>query len=139
MGLIYGTLWMPVLANLIRFAPLAFITMSVQLKRMDRGLLDSASVFQKNRIHGFIKIYLPMMLPGIIASFLVVFILTTGELGATLLVSPPGRSTLTMRIYNYMHYGSSQMIAGLCLTMLALSLSIGLIVYRLFRKTGGDQ
>ncbi len=139
MGLIYGTLWMPVLANMIRFAPLAFITMSVQLKRMDQGLLDSASVFQKNRIHGFVRVYLPMMLPGIIAAFLVVFILTTGELGATLLVSPPGRTTLTMRIYNYMHYGSSQMIAGLCLTMLVSSLSIGLIVYRLFRKTGGDR
>lgn len=139
MGLIYGTLWMPVLANAIRFGPLAFLTMFVQLKRMDQGLLDSAAVFQKNRLHGFIKIYLPMVLPGIIAAFLVVFILTTGELGATLLVAPPGRSTLTMRIYNYMHYGSSQMIAGLCLTMLALSLSTGLIVYKLFRKTGGDQ
>lgn len=139
MGMIYGTLWMPVLANMIRFVPLAFITMSVQLKRMDQGLLDSASVFQKNRMHGFFRVYLPIILPGIIAAFLVVFILTTGELGATLLVSPPGRSTLTMRIYNYMHYGSSQMIAGLCLTMLVFSLSTGLIVYSLFRKTGGDQ
>ncbi|HBH12470.1 MAG: ABC transporter, permease protein [Clostridiales bacterium 38_11] len=139
LGLIYGTIWMPVLANMIRFAPLAFITMSVQLKRMDQSLLDSVSVFQKNQMHGFINVYFPMVLPGITAAFMVVFILTTGELGATLLVSPPGRSTLTMRIYNYMHYGSSQMIAGLCLTMLALSLSAGLIVYRLFRKTGGDQ
>ncbi|MDP3386279.1 MAG: ABC transporter permease subunit [Eubacteriales bacterium] len=139
MGFIYGTLWMPVLANMIRFAPLAVVTLSVQLKRMDQGLLDSASVFQKNRIHGFIRVYLPMILPGLISAFLIVFILTTGELGATLLVSPPGRSTLTMRIYNYMHYGSSQMIAGLCLTMLALSLSTGLIVYRVFSKTGGDR
>ncbi|HAE41535.1 MAG TPA: hypothetical protein DCG34_01275, partial [Clostridiales bacterium] len=97
------------------------------------------SIFQRSRLHGFVSIYLPMVLPGIIAAFLIVFILTTGELGATLLVTPPGRSTLTMRIYNYMHYGSSQMIAGLCLTMLVLSLSTGLIAYRLLRIGGGNQ
>jgi iron(III) transport system permease protein len=40
-----------------------------------------------------------------------------GELGATLMVIPPGKATLTMRIYNYLHYGASDTVAGLCLVL----------------------
>jgi iron(III) transport system permease protein len=43
-----------------------------------------------------------------------------GELGATLLVAPPGKATLIMRLYNLLHYGASRDVASLCL-LLSLS------------------
>ena len=51
---------------------------------------------------------------------MVVFALTLGELGATLLVIPPGQSTLTLRLYNYLHYGASEEVAGLSLLLTVL-------------------
>jgi iron(III) transport system permease protein len=66
-----------------------------------------------------------MFLPGFVAAACVVFALAAGELGATLVVAPPGQATLTMRIYNYLHYGASQTVAGLCLIMASTALGAG--------------
>jgi iron(III) transport system permease protein len=41
-------------------------------------------------------------------------------LGAALMVVPPGESTLTMRIYNYLHYGASSTVSGLSLVLTAV-------------------
>jgi iron(III) transport system permease protein len=66
-----------------------------------------------------------MLLPGLLAAGGIAFALTTGELGATLLVAPPGQATLTMRIYNFLHYGATGTVAGLCLMMALFSVVAG--------------
>jgi iron(III) transport system permease protein len=68
-----------------------------------------------------------MLVPGLLAAAGIVFALTTGELGATLLVAPPGQATLTIRIYNFLHYGASSVVAGLCLMMAVTILIAGII------------
>ena len=54
---------------------------------------------------------------------MLVFTLSLGELGATLLVAPAGKGTLTMKIYNFLHYGATEAVSSLCLTMLFLILA----------------
>jgi len=60
------------------------------------------------------------------------FILSISELGGTLMVLPPGKSTLTVTIYNYLHYGSSDTVALLCLMYISLVLSIGFLTYKVY-------
>ena len=79
-----------------------------------------------------------MLMPGILAAAGIAFALTTGELGATLLVAPPGKATLTMRIYNFLHYGASDAVAGLCLMMTAITLATGVIV-AISMRSGPDR
>jgi iron(III) transport system permease protein len=118
---------MPVLAVLSRFAPLAAIILAAQLRRFDRLLLDAARVFQTGNIQSWTRIRLPLMAPGLLAAAGITFALTTGELGATLIVAPPGQSTLTMRIYNYLHFGATSMVSGLCLLMVLTTVAAGLL------------
>jgi len=131
LSVFYGSLWMPVLAALVRFLPLAVLVIAVQLKRFDKNTMDAARVFQNNPLQGIMQVRVPMMLPGIAAAFLIIFVLTVGELGATLIVVPPGYSTLTMRIYNFMHYGSSDMIAGLCVAILITSMFFSVAAFKI--------
>jgi iron(III) transport system permease protein len=70
-----------------------------------------------------------MLSKGLTASGCLVFILSAGELGATLIVTPPGRGTITMKIYNYLHYGASDTVASLCLIMLVVSVLAGLAAF----------
>ena len=70
-------------------------------------------------VQDWLRVRLPLLTPGLLAALCVAFALTLGELGATLIVAPPGQQTLTMRIYNYLHYGASDTVAGLCLAMAA--------------------
>ncbi len=124
---LYTSIWMPVMASLARFAPIAAIVMLSQLKRIDPELIEAAMVIQKNRWRTWLGIQLPMVLPGIVASMAIVFALTVGELGATLLVTPPGHSTLTIRIYNYLHYGSTENVVALSLVIVGMTV-LGAII-----------
>ena len=124
---IYGSAAMPVLAALVRFTSFAVLVLAVQLKYIDRLLIDAAAIIQPKRFRIWSRVWFPMLLPGLLAAAGIVFAMTTGELGATLLVAPPGQATLTMRIYNFLHYGSTSTVAGLCLLMAAIALATGLI------------
>ena len=114
------------LALFSRFVPLAAIVILAQLRRIEPLLLDAARIFQVHAIKTWFRINLPMYLPGFIAAGCIIFAMSAGELGATLIVAPPGYSTLTMRIYSYLHYGASESVAGLCFMMVLMALTLGL-------------
>jgi iron(III) transport system permease protein len=124
---IYGTTLMPALAALVRFTSFAVLILTVQLQYIDRLIIDAAHIIQPSRFKIWFKVWLPMVIPGIMAAAGITLALTTGELGATLLVAPPGQATLTMRIYNFLHYGASNSVAGLCLVMAGIALLAGLV------------
>jgi iron(III) transport system permease protein len=114
---VYGSPWMPVLAALARFSPVAAIAILAQRRRLDSSLIDAAMIYQKGAMQTLLRVRIPLLSPGLLAAAGVVLVLAAGELGATLLVAPPGRATLTMRIYNYLHYGASETVASLGLLM----------------------
>jgi iron(III) transport system permease protein len=119
---LYGTDWMPVLAALGRFTPPAALVALIALRRMDPLLADAARVHQHHPVQRLVQVQIPMLAPGLMATAGLAFALALGELGATLLITPPGRSTLAIRIYNYLHYGASGSVAGLCLMMAGASI-----------------
>jgi len=119
------SLVLPAFAGLARFAPLAVLVLLAQLKRLDPLLFEAGRLFQASAFRRWLQIGIPLLAPGILASAGLVFALTLGELAATLMVAPPGQATLTMRIYNYLHYGASGTVAGLCLVLAACVLMAG--------------
>lgn len=121
----YSSGGMPVLAAVSRFTPLAAMFLLAQLRRSDPLLIDAARVMQTSLAQAWVQVRLPLMAPGLLAAMGITFALTAGELGATLIIAPPGLGTLTMRIYNYLHYGSTAQVAGLCLIMVMATASAG--------------
>lgn len=121
---IYPALLMPAIVSVIKFAPFAAIILFIQMRFTDPLLLDAAAVFAKSRYDAWTRIHLPLLAPGLVVSSGILAALTLAELGATLIVSPPGHATITMRIYNYLHYGSSANVAGLCLMVTVLTLVV---------------
>ncbi len=108
---------LPVLVNMARFMPLAVLILLAQLRRTDSLLFDAAQVFQPSTWRRGLQVGVPLLAPGLLAATGIVFALTLGELGATMMVIPPGKSTLTMRIYNYLHYGASGIVMGMSLIL----------------------
>lgn len=131
---VYGSAWMPVLAMLARFSALAALLALAQQRRTDARLFEAAAVFQPDLLKTWLRVRLPLLAPGLLAAAGVVFILSAGELGATLIVAPPGQATLTLRIYNYLHYGASDTVAGLCLLVALASLGLGSVAAVLFGR-----
>ncbi len=122
---VYGSALMPVLAAVARYAALAALVLIASLRRINPALIEAAMLLQPNRIRTWLLIRIPLLAPGMIAAATLVCCLTLGELSATLLVAAPGQATLTMRIYNFLHYGASDTVAGLTLVPTALVLAFG--------------
>jgi iron(III) transport system permease protein len=122
---IYGSALMPVLAAVARYTGLAALVLVASLRRINPTLIEVATLLQPSRLRTWLCVRLPMLAPGMVAAAAVVSCLTLGELSATLLVAAPGQATLTMRIYNFLHYGASDTVAGLTLVPTALVLAFG--------------
>jgi len=139
-GLLYGSWAAPVLGTVVRFTPVASLAALAQLKRLDPLLLDAADLFGGAPGRALSRVRLPLQAPGLAAAAALVFAFTMGEMGATLLTVPPGVSTVTIRVFNYLHYGGSDVVAGLCLVMVAAMVAAGLIgltAFSLRRGSGG--
>ena len=113
----YGTMLMPVLASLARFAPVAVLALAGMLAARDRELDEAAVLFEPRWWVRFWTVELPIALPGLALAGFAVACLSLTELGATLLIAPPGKATAVMRIYNYLHYGASANVGSLAVLL----------------------
>jgi iron(III) transport system permease protein len=137
---LYGSWLSPVIGTLVRFTPVASIIILAQLKRSDPLLFDAADLFRRSLTGVWGKVKLPIQAPGLIAAACLVFAFTFGEMGATLLTVPPGVGTVTLRVFNYLHYGGSDVVAGLCLVMVAFMMVAGLIgLASIGQRSGGAE
>ncbi len=112
-------------AHVGRFAPLALIALAAQFRRREPLLHELAQLYPAGWLRRFWQIDLPLMAGGLSAALVVVFALSLGEIGATLLVIPPGLGTAALRLYNLLHYGAPASTAGLALSLLFIILAVG--------------
>jgi ABC-type spermidine/putrescine transport system permease subunit II len=61
------------------------------------------------------RIVLPQTRLGVAAAWVITFVLAFGELGVSILVAPPGESTLPIRIYTIIANTPSSNVASLAL------------------------
>ncbi|TWU22590.1 ABC transporter permease [Bythopirellula polymerisocia] len=122
-----NTILAPVLAQWIRTLPLATLLIWSQFASISQQILDSATSEGANWWRQLVKIVIPLRQKAIPAAFCLAFIVAVGELAATILVVPPGVSTLSVRIFGLMHYGADDQVSAICLA-LALATGIGTLV-----------
>jgi iron(III) transport system permease protein len=130
LDVVYSSQLIIIMGYLSRFLPFAVITVHSGLKQVDHGLEEVASLAVASWTKIIRKVVVPLLWPSILSSFFIVFVLSLGEIGTTLLVIPPGKETIPIKIYNLMHYGADQSVAALCLIMTAaIMLSAGLLLF----------
>src|SRR6184192_1970540 len=61
------------------WVPFVALPIFVSLETLDRRLLEAAADLGASRLHAFLRVTLPLSLPGVMAAFLFVFIPTVGE------------------------------------------------------------
>lgn len=61
------------------FAPFAILPIFVALEKIDRSLLEAGQDLGETRLRTFIRVTLPLAVPGVVAAVLIVFIPTIGD------------------------------------------------------------
>ena len=131
---IYSSSFIVIIGYMAHYLPFGVLILSSGMKQLNPRLIEAAWLQERRRIPIVRRIVLPLLGPSLIIGFFLVFILALGDLGTTLLVIPPGRETVPIKIYNLLHYGADQMVAALCLILLATILALAALFFVGYRK-----
>jgi iron(III) transport system permease protein len=74
--------------------------------------------------------------PSVAVSLTLVFVLVASELNATILLVPPGKTTLAVSVDNLLHYGASAAASALCLIEACLVVGVVLAGLGIARLAG---
>ena len=128
-----GVLW---LALGLRYLAPAWAGVAMALRGTDPLLLDAARSLGGGRWRVGWWILRPQISSGVIAAWYVVYLLCLWDVETVVLLQPPGGETLSLRIFNLLHYGHAGQVNALCLVMLGLALAPGLLWLGVHRLGG---
>lgn len=127
--LLLGSLGALLLAYLIRFMAVAFGPLEGSLARIRPSLPEAARSLGVGGPQLFLRVYLPLLLPGTLSAALLVFVDVLKEMPATLLMRPFGWDTLSVRVFEMTSEGewARAALPALTLVLVGLLPVIGLI------------
>ncbi len=136
------TVCAPVLAATWRGLPLTILLCWFAFAGLSEHLLDAARVDGAGPLRRLISVGVRSRLAALVAAWFVALALASGELSASILVVPPGVSTVSIRVFGLLHAGVGNQAAALCLTNLVILSAAALAVYacvaRMVRQGGLD-
>ena len=112
---IYGTLWLLGIAYLTVFLPLGMRTMAGVVLQVDRGLEECARVCGASWLHQMRTVTMPLLRPGMVAAWLLIFIAGVRELGVSVFLMGPNAKVIAPSIVNSWLSSSSELSAAMAL------------------------
>jgi ABC-type spermidine/putrescine transport system permease subunit II len=112
-----------ILAYLGRFVPVAALAIAATTRYVPVSHEEAAAVSGAGWLRTMIRIVLPQIRLGLLSAWVVAFVLAFGELGVSILVAPPGETTLPIRIYTIIANTPPSHVAALALLQTAVILS----------------
>ena len=135
---LYQTLALLVFAYVVRFLPQAIGPCRGALLQVRPSLEEAARTLGRARWGAFASISLPLIRPGLVGAFAMVFLTAMKELPATLLLSPPGFRSLATHIWSATAEGFFARAAAPALLLVGLSgASLALVLRTEGRVSGG--
>ena len=103
---------------------ISFVTIVVRarLAGMDRSIEEAAQDLGANPVETFLRVTLPLILPGVMAGALLAFTLSFDDFVITFFVAGVGSSTLPLKIYSMIKFGVSPVINALSTVMLVVTM-----------------
>ena len=122
------------------WAPFAILPIFVALERIDRSLLEAAQDLGDGPVRSFLRVTLPLALPGVIAAGIIVFIPTIGDYVTPQLVG--GKDGLMIANMIQVQFGKANnwpLGAALAITAMLLVASISIFLVWLSRRVGAAK
>ncbi|MCD6288033.1 MAG: iron ABC transporter permease [Candidatus Hydrogenedentes bacterium] len=122
-GMIYGSALIVVISVAARFMFFAEEGFSAAFRSVHPELEEAAIVAGVPWWSRVGRVVAPMVYPTFVAVWGLSFVLALQELAVTVLVSPPGLTTLPVRLFTLMHYGPNSLVSALCVLMTVVMLA----------------
>jgi iron(III) transport system permease protein len=131
-----GTALIIILSIFIRRLPYSVRSSASALRQVGPSLEEAAISLGYNPLHAFMKVTVPLIVPGIIAGGMLSFVTAINELSSSLVLYVGSTATMPVRIYIAINDGDYGTAAALSTVLLLIS---GAAIYVAFRLMGRDE
>jgi iron(III) transport system permease protein len=115
------------LVHVVRCLPWAALVLGLAVKSVPDSVREAARLDGRVGIWQYLTLGLPMTFSHHLAAWLLVSALSLGELTASILVTPPGYTTLAVEFFSQLHYGTRYEVAALCLLVWIATIALGVL------------
>jgi iron(III) transport system permease protein len=133
---IYGTLWILFIAYLTRYMPYGMRYATTSMYQISGELEESAQTSGASWWQTFRRINLPLLMPGLIAGWIYIVLVSFRELSASILLYSPGNEVLSILIWERWENGQFTQLAALGIVMIATLVLLVVIATRLGARIG---
>ena len=120
------------------YAPFAILPIFVALEKIDRSLLEAGRDLGETPFMTFLRVTLPLAMPGVVSAIMIVFIPTIGDyVTPSLLGGPEGKMVANLVQLQYLkldNYPMGSATAVSSMAMVGIALIVGFAQAKLFRR-----
>jgi iron(III) transport system permease protein len=127
---IYATLWILLFTYTARSLPIAVRSANASLLQVDPSLEEAGRIAGATWMRAIARITFPLLRPGLLIGWVLVFIPTLGELSATVLLYTQGTETISIAIFRLQELGRLEIVAALAVVTVAITLLVLAVVMR---------
>jgi ABC-type Fe3+ transport system permease subunit len=124
----------PTLVLILKSLPAAALVMWYAMQSIPREVLESAAVDGAGSWRQFWHVALPMRTQAVAVAWIIALAVSLGDLASVVLVHPPEVFLLSTTIFNLMHYGVEDRVAGACLALILIFSGLATAVIILVRR-----
>src|SRR5215467_1446260 len=130
---IYGTLWLLALAYFTVMLPIGVRTLAGVVLQVDKSLEECARVCGAGWLHQLRTITLPLLKPGVIAAWLLIFMACVRELGVSVFLMGPNAKVIAPSIVSAFASSGIELTAAMALIQTFTVVVALMILFRLTR------
>lgn len=116
-----GTTLMLLIAYIVMYMPPATIAADAAVAQVGRDLPEASSICGASGGKTFLRIYLPLMLPGLIAGWALLFVQMVGDLSASAMLAGTNNEVVGFRILEIYTNGTFALLAALAIALTLIS------------------
>jgi iron(III) transport system permease protein len=136
---IYGTLWLLLIAYLTVFLPLGVRTIAGVMLQIDKSLEECAQMCGASWVFRVRTVTIPLLVPGLVAAWLLLFIASIREFGASILLMGPHSKVITPSIVESWFGTSSELTAALALIQTLVVAAAMIVLVAVTRRVGAHS
>ncbi len=134
---IYNTLWILLMAYIARYMAFGVRTISASLQQIHVSMEEAARISGATWLQTFRDIVIPLIAPGLFASWFLVFMPTLRELTISILLWSTRHETIGVMVFNLQESGNTVASAALAMVMMLVLFIANIITKRLTRGRVG--
>ncbi|MGC5327428.1 putative 2-aminoethylphosphonate ABC transporter permease subunit [Brevibacillus sp. SYSU BS000544] len=124
LNILYGTIWILVLANIVHFFSVSFITATSALKRLDKEVEMVSQSLGVPLYKTFFRVTVPMSLPAILEIAVYYFINSMVTISAVVFLYAPDLKLASVAIVNMDDAGDIAPAAAMSILIVAINLTV---------------